>query len=153
MKKDIVIETRWEYYVSNVAGFIMLVGLAGWMMYLSLDNEGIDFRSAWFWLALITLFVIPMALISFLSSMKTVVIKEKRLVISYMFARHKNVVNFADVSRIESKTSYTETVIHPAELRDSFNLILNDNRQFDFSRSQFKDYETLKRICYKAVAK
>ena len=151
MKDKLIVRTRWEYYVANVAGILALIGLFTWFFSLAFTNDGIDFTSVYFWLALLLLIIIPYALIGFFSSMKSVEVTVKGLTIAYVFQKHQNVVRFADVVEMKSRKSKDENTAHPRAGRDTFTLVLADKRVFEFSRSQFDQYGKLKSICRKQV--
>jgi hypothetical protein len=153
MKKITTINTRWEYYVSNVAGMIIVLVIMTLCFVFSMDDGAIGFTSVLFWVAIILLIIFPFALISFFSSMKSVIVTDKGLTISYVFQKHKNNIIFADVVRFYSSVKRTETIKYPAKLSDSFTLTLADGRVFSFTRSQFDNYYKLKEIVYKAVVK
>lgn len=150
MKKIILATTRWEYYVANVGGILAIVGLFIWFLTLAITNEGIDFTSAFFWMALLLLIVAPYALIGFFSSMKNVEVTATGLTISYVFQKHTNVIRFSDIAEMRSRRPEQETPIRPG-FRDTFTLILRDRRIFEFDRSQFHQYAQLKAICRKHV--
>lgn len=152
MKKILIVNTRWEYYASNIIGMIVVIGLITWLIHLSFGSDGLDFQSIFFWLAVLLAILIPFALISFLSSMKSVEVTQKGLVISYIFTKHKNHINFSGVKEFKSKVQGKGTAIQPQSVRDTFMLVLDDGRVFEFSRSQFDQYNKLKSICSKAVS-
>src|SRR6187551_2603581 len=76
-----VVKTRWEYYVANVTGILVIIGLLIWLLTLAITEDGIDFTSVFFWMALLLLIVFFYALIGFFSSMKTVDVTAKGLTI------------------------------------------------------------------------
>jgi hypothetical protein len=151
MKKVLTINTRWEYYASNIAGFLILTALMIWCVNLSFKDGAINFTSMFFWMALLLLIIAPFAIITFFSSMKSVVVTQKGLLISYTFKRHKNEVNFSAVTALKSSLQHRKTAVFPSHTWDSFKLTLADGRIFEFSRSQFDDYSKLKAIVFKAV--
>jgi hypothetical protein len=151
MKKTLTINTRWEYYVSNIAGLVIATGVMMWFVILSWEDGKIKFTSLFFWMALLALIMMLLGVISFFSSMKSVVVTEKGLLISYMFTKHKNMINFSAVTGFKSNVTSTATTVRPAKRKDVFKLTLADGRVFEFSRSQFDQYHKLKTIVYKAV--
>jgi hypothetical protein len=151
MKKILTVNTRWEYYVSNIAGLIIATGVMIWFVILSLEDGKIKFTSLFFWMALLALIMMLLGVISFFSSMKSVVVTEKGLLISYMFMKHKNMINFSAVTGFNSNVTSTATTVRPAKRTDVFKLTLADGRVFEFNRSQFDQYYKLKAIIYKAV--
>ena len=148
---NVVAKTRWEYYVANISGILAILGLLGWCIARVVSAGGIDFKSILFWLALLLLIILPFALISFFSSMKAVAAKPTGLVITYVFQKHKNEINFSDVAALKSSKTDKETRVRRRTTRDSFRLILTDGRVFEFDRSQFTHYEQLKSICLRGV--
>lgn len=151
MKKQLIATTRWEYYVANIGGIIAIMGFFVWFLMLAIADKGIDFTSLFFWLALLTLVVLPYALISFFSSMKTVELMANGLIISYIFQKHKNVIQFSEVAEMKSRRSETRT--SPRTVRDTFKIILVDGKVFEFERSQFDKYKQLKEACRKKIGK
>jgi hypothetical protein len=149
MKKILTVNTRWQYYVSNIAGLIIIIGLITWFVNLSIGNNGLELSSIFFWLAVLLMIVVPFALISFFSSMKSVIVTNTTLEISYVFQKHTNLVNFSEIKEFKSKVKPVEKS-GPSGLRDSFTIQLNDGRTFEFNRSQFDNYDKLKAIVYKA---
>jgi hypothetical protein len=93
--------------------------------------------------------MLPFALISFFSSMKTIEVTNQELTISYVFQKHINVVKFADIADMVTRTTKDKKRSRP--LRDTFKLVLKDGRAFEFERSQFREYGQLKAICLKRV--
>ena len=146
-----VVKTRWEYYVANVTGILVIIGLLIWLLTLAITEDGIDFTSVFFWMALLLLIVFFYALIGFFSSMKTVDVTAKGLTIAYVFQKHRNVIRFSDIAEMKSRRTEQETRERPRKLRDTFTLVLADGRVFEFSRSQFDQYGHLKAICWKHV--
>jgi hypothetical protein len=153
MKKVLTLKTRWEYYASNIAGLIIMLALIAFCFFLSFDNGRIEFKSVPFLIALLLMIMVPFAIISIFSAMKQVVISDKGLLISYVFKSHTSEVNFSEVIAFKANVSKSETVIRPRRLLDSFSLTLADGRTFEFSRSQFDNYDKLKSICNKAVGR
>jgi hypothetical protein len=153
MKKILTVKTRWEYYASNIIGMIALIGLLIWLICLSIGNDGLKFQSGFFWLALLIIIMIPFGIISFLSSMKSVEVTQKDLVVTYLFKSHKNQISFSDIVEFKSRVNDQETIVRPRSIHDSFTLVLADGRMFEFSRSQFDQYHKLKSLCYKSVLK
>lgn len=151
MKKRLTVKTRWEFYASNSIGLAVVLVLVIWFMILAVNDGEINFKSFYFWIALLLLMMVPFALITILSAMKSVIVTEKGLLISYLFRQHKNEVNFSDVTSFTSTVNPSDTHAHSSSLRDSFKLELSDGRVFEFSRSQFDNYGKLKAITYKAV--
>jgi hypothetical protein len=143
MKKILTVKTRWEYYVSNIAGLVIILGLIGWCVVLSFDNGKMQFSSMSFWIGLILTMIVPFAVISFFSSMKAVVIHENGLVISYLFKNHQNQIAFSDIKSFKSDVNKTGESKGSSSLRSSCALVLHDGRIFEFSRSQFDDYDKL----------
>jgi hypothetical protein len=143
MKKILTVKTRWEYYVSNIAGLIIILALIGWCVFLSFDNGKMEFSAMSFWIGLILTMIVPFAVISFFSSMKSVVVYENQLVISYLFKNHHNQIAFSEVKDVKTTVNKTKTSKGPGSLRSSFALVLHDGRIFEFSRSQFDDYDKL----------
>jgi hypothetical protein len=153
MKKIFTVNTRWEYYVSNVAGLIIATGVMIWFVILSFENGQIKFASLFFWMALLALIMILLGIISFFSSMKSVVVTEKGLLISYIFTKHKNTINFSAVTGFKSNVMSTATTVRSAKRKDVFKLTLADGSVFEFSRSQFDQYYKLKAMVYKTVVR
>lgn len=152
MKKLLTATTRWEYYVANIAGLVALVVAIGWSGYRTITNsQGFTLTSFSIWIALICLGILPFAIISFFSSMKTVVVTQKALIISYVFQKHENNIPFSEVKTINSNRKPNEKAAGPAALSDSFSILLNDGRQFSFTRSQFAQYNKLKELVYQSV--
>ncbi|MEO5980053.1 MAG: hypothetical protein ABIS36_15510 [Chryseolinea sp.] len=148
MDKEILVTTRWEYYVANVVGFIAVLGLFIWFCMLAISDRGIDFLSVFFWLALLMLIAIPYSMISFFSSMNTVEVTATGLIITYVFQKHKNVIQFSEIVKMKSTGTDRETVVRPRSIRESFTISLADERVFEFDRSQFNRYDQLKTICW-----
>jgi hypothetical protein len=151
MKRLLTVNTRWEYYASNIAGMIIVLSLVIWFATLSLDHGQVRLDSIFLWLGCLLLIIFPFALISFFSSMKSVTVTEKGLLIAWSFKKHVSEVIFADVREFKSNVHVKETVVRPGKITDSFRLILKDGRAFEFSRSQFGDYNKLKAVVYKGV--
>jgi hypothetical protein len=149
IKTIFIAKTRWEYYASNIIGFTFLTGLIIWLLYLSVVKNGIDLKSFTFWMAIVLLIIVPFSIISFFSSMKTVEVTQKGLLISYVFQKHTNAIDFSEITKIKSHRTDHETVKFPRSIHDTFTLILADGRTFDFSKSQFNNYSKLKSYCYK----
>lgn len=147
MKKLLTVKTKWEYYVANYAGIVILLGLTIWSLTAAIGDKGLRFSSFFFWVAILLFVIILFALISILSSMKEITVTDKGLTISYNFKNHKSIVNFAEVAKfisVEKKKS-------SSALFDSFSLNMKDGRVFEFSRAQFNNYEKLKSISRKAI--
>ena len=151
MKKILIARTRWEYYAANITGILAIIGLLAWFTVLAITDEGIDFTSVFFWMAILVIIIIPYALIGFFSSMKTVEVTATGLIISYIFQKHVNTIRFSDVVEMRSHRTEKETVVRPRSIRDTFTLILADGRAFEFDRSQFDQYAQLKAVCRKQV--
>jgi hypothetical protein len=149
MTKILIAKTRWEYYAANLLGLLTLIGLVAWFFMLSFSEGGLDITSIFLYLALILLIVLPFALISFFSSMKTIEVTSQELTISYVFQKHVNVVRFADIADLITGTTKGKKKSRP--MRDTFKLTLKDGRAFEFERSQFKEYAQLKALCLKKV--
>jgi hypothetical protein len=137
--------------VANIAGLIIMIALIVWCIFLSIDDGSIDLKSGSLWVALLLMIMVPFAIISIFSAMKEVVVTEKGLTISYVFQSHKNHVNFSKVVAFKSEVRKRETVVRPRWLRDWFRLTLADGRTFEFSRSQFDNYDKMKAVVQKAV--
>jgi hypothetical protein len=144
MKKTVTAKTKQTYYVANIGGLIIIVGLIVWCFSLSFDNGKIEFTSISFWVAIVLMVLIPFAIISIFSAIKEVVVTETGLTISYRFQTHKNQINFSEIA--EFKSSGTR-----GKLGESFRLILADGRSFEITRSQFDNYDKLKASAQKAV--
>ena len=153
MKKRLVVNTRWQYYVANVAGMVILLVVMSLCFYNSIYEGQVDFRSFLFWLAVVMLLSLPIAIISFFSSMKTIVVYDKMMVISYVFQRHENNVAFSDIVGFWCNKNKPETVVRPGLLTDSFEITLKDGRSFSFTNSQFDKFQQLKSIVFRARAK
>jgi hypothetical protein len=153
MKRLLTVNTRWEYYAANIVGMIIVLSLVIWFAALSLDHGHLQLDSVFLWLGLLLLIIFPFAIISFFSSMKSVTVTERGLLISWSFQKHVSEVMFSDVREFKSNIQVKETVVRPGKITDSFQLILKDGRAFEFSRSQFADYNKLKAVVYKAVQK
>jgi hypothetical protein len=150
-KKKLLVNTRWEYYASNIIGLILLVVVFMWFLYLSLGQNGLDIKSVFFWLALLTAVILPFAIISFFSSMKAVEVTLTELTISYVFQKHKNVIHFTDIREIIPADFKKD--VNSKKLKDTFRLVLNDGRSFEFRRAQFDyQYYALRSVCYKQKA-
>jgi hypothetical protein len=150
MKKTLIAKTKPNYYVANTAGLIIMISLITCCLFLSIDDGELNFKSASIWIALLLMLMVPIAIISIFSSMKQVVVTEKRLSISYRFKKHTSEVNFSEVIDLKSKANKSETS-SPPSIRDSFRLTLVDGRSFEFRRSQFDNYDKMKIIVRKAV--
>jgi hypothetical protein len=153
MKRLLTVNTRWEYYASNIAGMIIVLSLMIWFAALSLNHGHLQLDSIFLWLGFLLLIIFPFAVISFFSSMKSVTVTEKGLAISWSFQKHISEVTFSDVKEFKSNIQVKETVVRSGKITDSFRLILKDGRAFEFSRSQFVDYNKLKSVVYRAVQK
>jgi hypothetical protein len=151
MKKELTVNTRWEYYVANIAGLTALVVVIGWCGYVALGAQELTPTSYSLWLCILSFIILPFAIISFFSSMKAVVATQKGLVITYVFQKHQNVIAFSEVKDFRSSRKHNEKVVGPAGLTDTFSLTLTDGRVFSFSRSQFDQYSKLKAMVYQAV--
>jgi hypothetical protein len=150
MKKQLTVHTRKIYYVSNIAGLIILLAFIVWFVSLAF-NEGAGLKSAFLWLAILLALFVPFAIISIFSAMKSIRVTEKGLVISYMFKSHKSEIVFSDVKEFVSTGRVGKPVQASKGLRDSFALTLVDGRVFEFSRSQFDNYDNPKAVTHKAV--
>lgn len=144
MKKTVTAKTKQAYYVANIGGLIILVGVIAWCFYLSFDNGSIDFTSVPLWIALLLVFMVPFAVISIFSAMKDVVVTESGLTISYVFQSHKSQVNFSEIVEFKPGGS-------PGKFGESFSVSLADGRSFEFTRSQFDNFEKLMSIVRKTV--
>jgi len=151
MKKLLLVRTRWQYYVANVVGILVAVGLLVWFITLSIDDKGLDFGSLFFWLAVVLFILIPFAIISFFSSMKEVQVSDKGLIISYVFQKHKNEVLFTDVAEMKSSIDGKRKASRAR--RNTFTLHLSDGRVFEFDRAQLDKYDQLKEACLKKVGR
>lgn len=149
MKKLLIAKTRWEYYVANIAGLLVLIGLIIWFFSLAFADGGLDVTSVFLYLPIPLLIVLPFALIGFFSSMKTVEVTNQELSVSYIFQKHINVIKFADIADVNSTINKGKK--SSRFTRVTFKLILKDGRVFEFERSQFKEYAQLKAICLKRV--
>ena len=150
MKKTLIAKTKSNYYVANTAALIIMILLIAWCLFLSIDDGKLNFKSASIWIAVLLMLMVPVALISIFSSMKQVVVTEKGLSISYRFKNHTSEVNFSEVIDFKSKDNKAETS-SKASVRDSFRITLADGRSFEFSRSQFDNYDKMKTVARKAV--
>jgi hypothetical protein len=147
---SLIATTKWEYYVANVAGILAILGLLIWSVVQFVSGTGIDFASIFFWVGMILLIALPFTVISFFSSMKTVEVTAKGLIISYVFQKHQNHIRFADFAKV--KTSITNlSNAKTRAFRDTFKVLLNDGRTFEFDRTQLKNYDKLKATCLKRV--
>jgi hypothetical protein len=153
MKTLLTVDSKRQFYIANIVGLAIVIGLTIWFFNLSLNENGVDFKSLFFWLALVLLVIVPFALISIFSAMKSVIVTSKGLIISYSFKNHKSVIDFPDIKEFKSSTGVQSSGNGFRQLRDSFRLILADGRVFEFSRSQFNNYDKLKTIIHKAVAR
>jgi hypothetical protein len=145
-----VTRTKWQYYVANVAGILSILGLLGWFIIRIVNTGGVDLTSIYFWLALLMLIILPFTLIGFFSSMKAVEVTAKGIIITYIFQKHSNIVPFAEMAEVRSQRKETGSTTNKNSFRDTFTLVLNDGRAFEFDRSQFPQYDKLKAICSKA---
>lgn len=143
----VVARTKWEYYVANIVGIVVIFALLFWFSSRAITSSGIDFGSAYLWLALLLLGLLPFTFISFFSSMKEVEATDKGITISYVFQNHKNVFTFSEVSKLVSSIAPGKKAGTFAQ--DTFRLMLTDGRVFEFSRAQFKHYDQLKAFCRK----
>ena len=144
-KKAFIIRTRWEYYGAAVGGGLAMIGLGTFFMVLAFDDN--EFSLGPFLIALVLVVGLLQGFISFFSSMKTVEVTSKGLVITYMFQKHQNTINFSDVVKLKTRRTDKETVIFPRTINDTFTLELADGRSFSFGRSQFDFYGKLKEVC------
>lgn len=144
-KKSFFIRTRWEYYGAAVGGGLAMIGLGVFCMVLAFDEN--EFSIGPFLIALVLVVGLLQGFISFFSSMKTVEVTSKGLIITYMFQKHQNHINFSDVARMKARRTDKETIIFPRTITDTFTLEMGDGRSFSFSRSQFDFYGKLKEIC------
>jgi hypothetical protein len=151
MKKTLIAKTKPNYYTANIIGLIIIIALIIWCVFLSIDDGKWNFRSASLWIALLLIVMVPVAIISILSSMKQIVVTETGLSISYRFKKHTSEVKFLEIIDFKSKVSKHETSF-PANMRDTFTITLADGRSFEFSRSQFDNYDKMKTLVRKAVA-
>src|SRR5689334_492833 len=150
MKKETLVKTRWQYHVANGAGLIILPVLLVTCIRYSIKAGAIDFKSLMFWIAVLLLIIFPYAIISFFSSMKSVVITEKELIISYVFQKHQNRVFLSAITGFRSRVKQHETTVRPASFSDTFSLTVADGRSFSFAYSQFDQYDKLKSVVYNA---
>ena len=146
-----VAKTRWEYYAANVAGIIAVLGLLAWCIARIFANGKVDLTSIYLWLSLVLLVALIFALISFLSSMKSVEVNATGLVISYVFQKHRNIIQFSEVARLKSNGTGHKASKRQSSFRDTFQLILSDGRVFEFDRAQLDQYGKLKAACLKRV--
>jgi hypothetical protein len=153
MKRILTVSTRWEYYAANIAGMIVIIFLIIWFAMLAFDNGQVQFDSIFLWLGLLLMIIFPFAIISFFSSMKSVIVTERGLSISWSFQKHISEVNFSDVKELRSSAQPKQPTSRREKINDSFQLILIDGRAFEFGRSQFADYNKLKALVYKSVSK
>lgn len=147
-KKKLLVKTRWEYYVSNIIGLAVLIVFFVWFLYLSFGPKGLDIKTIFFWLTLLTGIILPFAIISFFSSMQAIEVTQTDLTISYMFQKHRNIIHLSDIREIIP--SDLKKDVNPKKLKDTFRLVLKDGRSFEFRRAQFDyQYYALRSVCYK----
>jgi hypothetical protein len=151
MKKILIAKTKPNYYTANIIGLTIIISLITWCVFLSIDDGKWNFKSASLWIALLLTVMVPVAIISILSSMKQVVVTEMGLSISYRFKKHTSEVKFSEIIDFKSKVNKREASI-PSNARDTFTLTLADGRSFEFSQSQFDKYDKMKTLVRKAVA-
>lgn len=144
-----IAKTKWEYYVANIAGILVIVGLLAWSIIRIIAGGSVDPGSIFFWLALLLLILLPFTLISFLSSMKAIEVTAKNLAISYVFQKHVNIIPFTEIAKVRSQ----QPSKGKRSIRETFTIVLKDGRAFEFDRAQLHGYEKLKAACSKATAK
>lgn len=147
MKKQLKAESQRLFYVSNIAGVVILMALAIWFFSLAYDDGSMRFASVFFWIGIVFLAFIPFALIGIFSSMKDVVLTDNEVIISYVFQRHKNHISFSEISAVKS----TKGKPNSTSLGDRFLLKLKDGRSFEIRRSQFSNYEKLLNALQKRI--
>ena len=146
MMEPVTIKSRALYLISNVIGLLMVLGLAGWFVYLSYDDGKIQLQSVLFWIAVLILTMIPKLVRQILSAKKSVSVTEGGIHIYYLFKQETPFVNLAEVKEFKSSSTSRETVIRPASISASFTMVMKDGRSFNFDRSEFTDYGKLKAV-------
>jgi len=144
-------QTRWQYYVANVAGILTILVVLGWCLVRILTGA-FDLSSGYLWVALFMLILLPFTLIGFFSSMKAVEVTATGIIISYEFQRHRNTITFSEMAKVQSQGNAKTSGSGKRSFRNTFTLVLKDGRAFEFDRSQFPQYDKLKAICTKATA-
>lgn len=144
-----IASTRWEYYVANIAGIAVILGVLVWSVMRIIAGGGVDPASVFFWLALSLLVLLPYTLIGFLSSMKAVEVTAKHLAISYVFHKHVNLIPFTEIAGVRGQ----RTSKGKRSFRETFTIVLHDGRAFEFDRAQLNGYDKLKAACVKAEKK
>lgn len=150
MKSVLKAKTRWEYRTSHIAGLTLVLGLILLCGYLTVKDGKIDFTSIPFWLGVVMVILYPFGLVSLLSSMDEVAVSQNGLRISYKFKKHVTEILFSDV-RTYSSNAEAGATDKSSSLRDVFTITMNDGRVFEFSRSQFENYDRLKSFVKKSV--
>ncbi|MBT1704323.1 hypothetical protein [Chryseosolibacter indicus] len=153
MKKLLTAKTRREFFISNIIGLIVVIALIIWFTILSINNTGIQLASPFLWSAFLLMLFIPFALITIFSAMKSVIVTEKGIIISYVFKKHKNEFSFSEVKEFIADKKNRKEGVESSSPRDSFRLHLADGRTFEFTRSQLDNYNKLKSTIYKAVSR
>lgn len=141
MKKSSVFKTRRQYYVAHVIGVVAIIAIGSWCTILAFDDNAFDLFPLL--IAVVLLIALLQAVISFFSSMKSVEVTSKGLVISYLFQRHQNVIDFSEIKEMKTVSGKRVT----SRVTDSFTLVLKDGRAFSFGRSQFEGWEKLREAC------
>lgn len=148
-REVLIVSTRGVYYISNGIGFVIILGLILWLFMLSFKNGAVEIKSVFFWLAILLLIIVPFAIISFFSSMKSITVTKSGLLISYSFTKQTSSIDFSAIAEFKSNVSASET--KQFGIRDSFRLTLTDGRVFEFGQAQFDHYPKFKSMVRKAV--
>jgi hypothetical protein len=132
---------------------MIIIGLVTLCFYLSIDDGSIHFTSVAFWLAVVLILMFPFAIISFFSAMKAVVVKDRGLVISYLFSKHKNEIRFSEIKEINSSVRRNQSGTQPRRVSGTLTIRLLDGRMFELTGSQFNNFPELSAAIQRGVSK
>lgn len=145
MKKLLTVRATRKFYLANAIGMVIVIAAAIFSLTKSIDATGVRISSTFFWVFVILMLMIPIAVIHFLSSMKTIVLTEKGLVITYIFRNQSKEILMSEIA--EMKDLPSRSAIKSA----GFTIRLHDNRIFEFQRSSLDKYDTLQSLLAKRL--
>lgn len=135
---------KWQYWGGAIIGLVVILGLAAWCFYMSVQNGVFVLKSFYPWVGMLLMFFSLQPIISLGAMRKQVAVNAQEVVITYVFKKEPQRIAFSEIKTVDVKQAPKKSA--SAGLRDSFTIVLAGNRRFTFERSELQRYEQVKKL-------
>lgn len=144
----VVSKTRLAFWLSLFFSIIMVMALVITFFVLSFENGALDLRNVLFWMGLFALIAFARGFIGIFHLIRTIRVKEDRMVISYWFRKEVRTLVFSEIQRIDMKKETTTPFTGLTTSSMVTVIRLADETKIEFDNHQFENYARLKNAIY-----